>query len=170
MSIPDLTLIRESLDARIEELEEEQKRQEERHKGDGSTPAVWDKVEPKIRRDVVEDCQEDLDDVDEQDEVLRILAEWRRNENREWEFNRNSSTVENERNNIKTAEIRIWKEELMELIPESEFKTCGLCESLQMPKATGARVEGMYGNVLTASGLGPRTSIILTTRGRYGRI
>jgi len=101
-----------------------------------------DKVEPKIRRDVVEDCQEDLDDVDEQDEVLRILAEWRRNENREWEFNRNSSTVENERNNIKTAEIRIWKEELMELIPESEFKTCGLCESLQMPKATGARVEG----------------------------
>ena len=94
MSIPDLTSIRESLDARIEELEEEQKRQEERHEGDGSTPAVWDKVEPKIRRGVVEDCQEDLDDVDKQDGLLRILAEWRRNENREWEFNRNSSTVE----------------------------------------------------------------------------
>lgn len=142
MSIPDLAPIRESLDARIEELEEEQKRQEERHEGDGSTPAVWDKVEPKIRRDVVKDCQDDLDGVDEPDEIFRILAEWRRNENREWEFNRNSSTVENERNNIKTAEIRIWKEELIELIPESEFKTCGLCESLQMPKSDRRRSRG----------------------------
>jgi len=82
-------------------------------------------VEPKIRRDIVEDCQKNLDSVDDQDELLRILAEWRRNENREWEFNRNSSTVENERNNIKTAEIRTRKEELIELILESEFKVCG---------------------------------------------
>jgi hypothetical protein len=142
MSIPNLAPIRESLDARIEELEEEQKRQEEQHEGDGSTPAVWDKVEPKIRRNVVEDCQDDLDGVDEPGEVFRILAEWRRNENREWKFNRNSPTVENERNNIKMAEIRIWKEELIELIPESEFKTCALCEPLQMPKSDRRKSRG----------------------------
>lgn len=142
MSPSDLGTLRESLDARIEELEEEQKRQEERHKGDGSTAAVWDKVEPKIRRDLVEDCCEDLDGVDDQDELLRILAEWRRNENQEWEFNRNRSTVENERNSIKKAEIRIWKEELVEVIPESEFKTCGRCGSPQMPKSDRRRNRG----------------------------
>jgi hypothetical protein len=38
MSIPYLAPIRESLDARIEELEDEQKRQEERHEGDRSNP------------------------------------------------------------------------------------------------------------------------------------
>jgi len=80
--------------------------------------------------------------VDGQNALLRILAEWRCNKNREREFNRNSSAVENERNNIKKAEIRIWKEELVELIPESEFKTCGLCESLQMPKSDHRRSRG----------------------------
>ena len=142
MGIPDLGPLRESLEIRMEELERKQKQQEERHKGDGSTPAVWNKVEPKIRRDVVEDCREELDGVDDQDELLRILAEWRRNENREWEFNRNNSKVENERNSIKRAEIRHWKEELLEAIPESEFKTCGLCGSLQMPKSDRRRSQG----------------------------
>lgn len=142
MSIPDLAPLRESLDGRIEELEKEQKRQEERHKGDGSTPAVWDKVEPKIRRDVVEDCLEELDDVDDRDGLLRIVAEWRRNENREWDFNRNSSQWENERNRIRKAEIRTWREKLVDRTPDSEFKTCGRCESLQMPKSNRNRSRG----------------------------
>jgi len=142
MSLPGLSPIREALDARIEELEEEQKRQKERYEGDGSTPAVWNKVEPRIRRDIVESCQESLDGVGEQDELFRTLAEWRRNENRKWKFNTNSSTLENERNDLKKAEIRIWKEELIELIPESEFKTCGHCKSLQMPKSDRRKSRG----------------------------
>ena len=124
-------------------------------------------MEPKIRRDIVEDCQKNLDSVDDQDELLRILAEWRRNENREWEFNRNSSTVENERNNIKTAEIRTRKEELIELILESEFKVCGTVSLFKCQKSTVVGAEGLYGNALTASSLDPRISIRLTTRGEY---
>lgn len=142
MNVPDLDPLRESLESRIEELDDEQKRQEQRHKGDGSTPAVWDKTEPKIRRDVVEDCLDELDDVNDRDDLLRIVAEWRRNENREWEFNRNSSRWENERNRIKKAELRTWREKLVERIPDSEFKTCGRCESLQMPKSDRRRSSG----------------------------
>lgn len=135
MSVPDLEPLRESLDERVTELEEEQERQEKRHQGDGSTPAVWDKVEPKIRRTVVKNCRSDLEEVDEADDLLRVLAEWRRSENREWEFNRNKSRTENERNNIKSAEIRMWKDSLIELIPDSQLKTCIHCESTKLPRS-----------------------------------
>lgn len=142
MSVPDFESLQESLNARIDELEDEQERQEKRHQGDGSDSAVWKKAEPKIRRDVVKDCVSDLEEVDDLQGFLRVLAEWRRRENREWAFKRNNLPKDNERNSIKRAEIRGWKDELVELIPESEFKTCGRCGVLKMPKSDRRRSHG----------------------------
>lgn len=135
MSLPDLEPLQESLNDRVTELETKQEQAEKQYEGDGSTAAVWRKVSPKIRRDVVEDCLRDLEVIEDIDELFGVLAEWRRDKNQEWVFNRNNGSAENERNNIKRAEIRNWISDLEELIPDSEFETCGRCSSLQMPKS-----------------------------------
>lgn len=135
MNTPDANLLHEALTDRIAELEKLEDKREERYKGDGSDPAVWKKVEPSIKRDVVEYCQSNIEEVDNVDDLRRVLAEWRRMNSQEWEFMTNKSPTENERNSIKRAELRDWIEELVDLIPDSEFKTCNACGSKKMPES-----------------------------------
>ena len=142
MSVPNLKPLQEAINGRISQLEENHEQEKERNQGDGSTAAVWREVEPKIKGDVAEGCLGDLEEVEGLDDFLKILAEWRRKENREWAFNRNNSAIENERNSIKKAEIRGWIDEFVGLIPETEFKACGLCGSTQMPKSDRRRTIG----------------------------
>lgn len=142
MGVPNLTPIRDSFHERIIQLEAKHNREKERNRGDGSTPAVWRTVEPNIRKEVVESCLGDIDGIENMDELLRVLAEWRRNLDQDWAFKTNNSTVENERNSIKKAEIRGFVDDLIDLIPDSEFNSCGICGSTKMPKSDRRRKIG----------------------------
>jgi hypothetical protein len=121
------------MEERIDDLEEKQKQAEEKYSGDGSTQAVWKKVEPKIRRRVTENCIEEIDESDDWKNLLLSLAKWKRKKNDEWEFNQRKPGIENERKSIKRNEIKQWIEELTKLIPDSEFETCLHCKSQKMP-------------------------------------
>ncbi|NUC71726.1 hypothetical protein HTZ84_05280 [Haloterrigena sp. SYSU A558-1] len=142
MSLPNLSPLQESLEDRIDELNKIQNQAEKEHRGDGSDPAVWEKVDPKIRRGVVKNCLNELGEVDEMTDLLRILAEWRRQELDEWVFKRNNSQTKNERRRIKRHEIGGWTEELVDLIPESEFESCWRCDSNKLPKRHRGRKTG----------------------------
>lgn len=142
MSVSDLEPLQESLSNRVNQLEKKHERERERNQGDGSTQALWREADPNIRRDVVEDCLSDLEDIDDLDDLLKVVAEWRRNVNQEWEFKTTNSSVENNRNDIKKAELRNWIDELIGLVPDSEFKTCGICKSDKLPKSDRRRKTG----------------------------
>lgn len=142
MSEPDLTPLQEALSDRVCELEKTRHKEKKRNEGDGSTAATWKVVEPKIRKDVVENCLSDLEEVENIEEILEVLAEWRRNMSRKWSFKTTNSPTENNRNDIKRAEQEVWTDQLVILIPESEFRTCGICESDKMPKSDRRRRRG----------------------------
>lgn len=142
MDLPDLDPLRGQLDKRVTDLDETQEKAEERNKGDASDPAMWKKVEPKIRRDVVEDCIDDLEEIEDSDDLYETVAEWRRSLNEEWRFKTTNQPTENERNSIKQGELRTWKDELVKLIPEEEFSSCGICGSDKMPKSDRRRKKG----------------------------
>jgi molecular chaperone GrpE (heat shock protein) len=138
----ELDPIRESLSKRISRLDEKHDKQMERNQSDGSTAAVWREVDPKIRMGVVEDCLSDLVEVEKLEEILRVFADWRRREDKEWEFKTTNTRTENNRNDIKKAELRTWADELVEVIPEDEFRTCGICGSMKMPESDRRRKTG----------------------------
>lgn len=151
MSVPALEPLQESLSDRSNQLEEKHKLEKKRNQGDGSTPALWREADPNIRRDVVESCLNDLEEIEELDEFLKVVAEWQRNVNQEWEFKINNSRRENNRNDIKKAELRNWVDGLVDLIPESEFKTCGICGSNKMPESDRRRKTGYKWRCLDCS-------------------
>lgn len=134
MSSSSLDSFIDILDSQITELQETQKKREEKYKGDGSTPATWEKVDPKIRRDVVEACRDDLREADGTDEVLRVLAEWRWKRDEEWTFMANKSKIDNERNRIRRDEIRPKIESLAGTLEDGVFDSCIHCDSNKMPK------------------------------------
>lgn len=142
MEVPDLDPLRDGLEARVTQLEEEYEEAEERTEGDGSTAAAWRVVEPKIRRRVVESCLSDLEKFDDLNDLLKVAAEWRRNVDWEWRFKRNNSSTKNNRNDIKRAEQEIWIDEILSLVPDSEFQTCGICGSDKLPESDRRRKLG----------------------------
>lgn len=134
MSTFALNPVRETLKSRISELEEIEEEREEQYKGDGSTPATWEKVEPSIRRGVVEECLADLEEVDDIDDVLRTIAEWRWKMDENWAFKVTESKIVNERHRIKQSEMRSKIDMLVNSLSDDEFNSCPNCGSKKMPK------------------------------------
>jgi len=141
MGLPNLEPLRESMTERIRELEEKKEEMEERYDGDGSTPVVWEKIEPKMKRKVVEDCLEDLNQVEELEDLLKVIADWRNQKNDEWKSKTNLSTNEHERRKIKRLEIEGWLDNLIGRIPEEKASSCAFCGEEELPK-----VDQRYGS------------------------
>jgi hypothetical protein len=92
-----------------------------------------------------------LEEIEDVDDLLKVLAEWRRSVNREWDFNRNNSKWENNRSNIKKAELRDWIDELVDLIPDGELRSCGSCGSEKMPRSNRRKKIGYEWECLDCS-------------------
>lgn len=145
MSVPDLEPLRKSLHERLNQLDEKQEQQEERYQGNGSTRAVWKKVEPGIRHDIANDCLSDLKQIDDTNTLFETVAEWKRKLDDEWQHKTTDTQNEFDKKSIKQSELRNWIDELVSQIPDSRYEAC-YCGSQKEPVSDRRRSKGFEWN------------------------
>jgi hypothetical protein len=123
------------LEAKSEEIEEGQ---DSFYKG--SWDAARERAEPKLKRQALQDCINDLEESSSIDEYLKALADWKKEvdeldkrilDSREW-FQKT----------MRRHKLEACIEEFEEMLPDEIFEKCRRCESLKTPVSDERHSEG----------------------------
>lgn len=129
---------REHADGLQEEHDQIEDRQE--YPYEASWDAAAERAEPMIKKDAIEDCLDEVKDCSNFDDLLEVLADWRKEsdeldkrilDSREW-FRKSTRRFQLDR----------CIEELEDAIPESEFEKCSSCGRLKTPVSDKRRRTG----------------------------
>ena len=106
----------------------------------GSWDAARERAEPELKRKVVQDCIDDLEESTTTEEFLESLADWRKEadeldkrilDSNEW-F----------RKSTRRLQLESCIEEFEEAFPDGNFEECFRCGFLQFPVSDKRRGEG----------------------------
>jgi len=106
----------------------------------GSWDAARERAEPELKRKVVQDCIDDLEESTTTEEFLESLADWR-NEADELD-KRILDSNEWFRKSTRRFQLESCIEEFEEAFPDDNFEECFRCDSLQVPVSDKRRGEG----------------------------
>lgn len=117
---------------RVEELEQEAKRTEENQDSmaDGMS-AARERVRPKLERKTYEQCLSDVEDCENVDEILLVLAEWR--DDVEERDKRILDRDKAFRNRIARYSLEQCISDLVDAMSGDTFPNCSQCGDQKMP-------------------------------------
>lgn len=138
----DLSSLVSDWEDEISELDDEKVRIEDRQDPmvRADTPAIRERLEPKIKADKIQSCIDDIDGSEEIDEILEVLGEWRDEaEERDKRIRNRNKWF---RNNLKKHQLETCIDDLENFLPSGVFEECKWCGSNQKPTSDNKYNKG----------------------------